>query len=229
MGTETKPSVKSLRNNGAKILPGCLRCIWSKDGLSAGTAMLWNSSMPVPWGTPCTRVRGVVGGCNVTWPTQEYRGRKRQPCTLQQVSVAMHFYMSTAKPQKYKYSHLGNVYGSDSEWEVLESNKRRGEGHLTGSSRLRPFLVYHSRGNRAGTASSLFLQVSSATGLYNTLIWSRWVLAAVRWQRRAKIILSSFSFNLLTVLMVWRTAWMARDLAQGSLTLAYTSTRLCPT
>lgn len=143
---------------------------------------------------------------HVTWPTQGFRDRKRatlHPPAGEQSLV--HLYVNS-QTTKIVIQPAWRCLWLRFRARGTQSNKSRAGGPLYRENSLRPFLEFITpKRNKASTASSLFLQVSSAVGLSNTLIWGMCVTPAVRWQMSGKTILSSVFFNLVTVLMACRT------------------------
>lgn len=177
MGTKTKSFVRSLRNNGLKLLLDVQDvCVTvSKDGLSTGTE---NAIKQLNTRAVRHSLRTCqIGGC-VSRDLHRGSGTgKGQPCTLQQVSRVLYIYMSTAKPQNSNTASLEMFMAQiqskrySKHQEQGQSIKSRAEGPLYRENSLRPFLKFITpKRNKASAASSLFLQVSSAVGLSNTLL-----------------------------------------------------------
>lgn len=82
---------------------------------------------------------------------------KKQPCTLQQVSRVSCICMSTVKPQKLQQSQLRNVYGSDSEREVLTATRAGLKGLIQGEQLKAILRVYHSKEKQGKYSQSIIL------------------------------------------------------------------------
>lgn len=203
MGTKTKSFVRSLRNNGLKLLLDVQDvCVTvSKDGLSTGTkkchkTVKYQCSKALP-------AHMSDRWLHVTWPTQGFRDRKRatlHPSAGEQSLVHLYVNSQTTK------------IAIQPAWRCLwlrfrvrgtQSNKSRAGGPLYREAILR---VYHTK-EKQGKYSQLIIP----TGILccRAKQYSQWgmcVTPAVRWQMSGKIILSSVFFNLVTVLMACTTA-----------------------